>query len=186
MIVERILPFAKSLIQSHISPESVVIDATCGNGYDTLFLAQAVPSGHVYGCDIQSTAIENTAKKVSDFKNVSLYQTGHEKITQFISEKHRDHIHAALFNLGYLPKGDKSIVTRLSTTIQAIEHIFELLQPQGIIVLAVYPGHDEGYKESQALLQYLTAFDQQKAHILKYEFINQQNRPPFIIGIEKR
>ena len=53
-------------------------------------------------------------------------------------------------------------------------------------MLAVYPGHDEGYEESQALLQYLTAFDQQKAHILKYEFINQQNRPPFIIGIEKR
>ncbi|SUM33655.1 SAM-dependent methyltransferase, MraW methylase family [Staphylococcus gallinarum] len=53
MKVERILPFAKSLITSHVNSESIVIDATCGNGHDTLFLAEQVPDGKVYGFDIQ-------------------------------------------------------------------------------------------------------------------------------------
>lgn len=68
MKLERILPFAKSLITSHIQSDSIVIDATCGNGFDTLFLAQHVPKGHVYGFDIQQQAIDNTAKKIKSFK----------------------------------------------------------------------------------------------------------------------
>ena len=39
MKLERILPFAKTLIKQHIQEDSIVIDATCGNGHDTLFLA---------------------------------------------------------------------------------------------------------------------------------------------------
>lgn len=186
MIVERVLPFAKSLITSHITDESVVIDATCGNGWDTLFLAQSVPNGHVYACDIQALAIENTRQKVRNMAHITLLQTGHEKITDYITESHQFSVDAALFNLGYLPKGDKTIVTQAENTILAVENIFKILRPEGIIVLAVYPGHPEGRIESEALLDYFTAFDQNKAHILKYEFINQQNNPPFIIGIEKR
>ncbi|MDT0670719.1 tRNA (mnm(5)s(2)U34)-methyltransferase [Staphylococcus chromogenes] len=186
MIVQRVLPFAKSLITSHITDKSVVIDGTCGNGWDTLFLAQSVPNGHVYACDIQSLAIENTREKVKEMSHVTLLQTGHETITNYIAESHRHSVDAALFNLGYLPKGDKSIVTNAENTILAIESIFELLRAEGIIVLAIYPGHPEGRVESETLLNYFHSFDQEKAHILKYEFINQQNHPPFIIGIEKR
>lgn len=186
MKVQRVLPFAKSLITSHIKENSVVIDATCGNGHDTLFLAKAVPNGHVYACDIQQQAIKNTRDKIKDFSNVTLLQTGHEAVTDNIATTHLQQIDAALFNLGYLPKGDKSIVTTAENTIQAIEKIFKLLRTDGIIVLAVYPGHPEGFEESETLMEYFTNFDQQKAHILKYEFINQQNNPPYIIGIEKR
>ncbi|QHW36925.1 methyltransferase domain-containing protein [Staphylococcus ursi] len=186
MIVERILPFAKTLIRSHTTPESVVIDATCGNGHDTQFLADLVPNGHVYGCDIQQEAIENTKQRVQDYNNVSLFLTGHEWITQYIRDEHLTQVHAAIFNLGYLPKGDKSIVTQSATTLAAVQTIFAVLQPEGIIVLVVYPGHEEGAEESETLLKQLAAFDQQRAHVLKYEFINQQNRPPYVIALEKR
>lgn len=70
MKLERILPFSKTLIKQHITPESIVVDATCGNGNDTLFLAEQVPEGHVYGFDIQDLALENTRDKVKDFNHV--------------------------------------------------------------------------------------------------------------------
>lgn len=63
MKLERILPFSKSLIDSHINHNSIVIDATCGNGNDTAYFAQHVPNGFVYGFDIQEQAILNTQQK---------------------------------------------------------------------------------------------------------------------------
>ncbi|MCS4485302.1 tRNA (mnm(5)s(2)U34)-methyltransferase [Staphylococcus americanisciuri] len=186
MIVQRILPFAKELISTHIHSHSTVIDATCGNGHDTLFLAQSVPEGYVYACDIQQTAIEATRNKIKDFKHVTLVHTGHENIIKHIQPVHLAHLDAAIFNLGYLPKGDKHIVTQPETTITAIEQIFEHLRPEGIIVLVIYPGHPEGQIESEQVYRYLQSFDQHQAHILQYAFINQQNNPPYIIAIEKK
>lgn len=143
MKLERILPFSKTLIQNHITEDSNVIDATCGNGNDTLFLAQHVPNGHVYGFDIQATAIQNTSEKVKDYNNVTLIQEGHEHILEHLKDKVTNTIDAAIFNLGYASKGDKTIVTHPETTIKAIEDIFELLSVEGIIVLVIYHGHEE-------------------------------------------
>lgn len=186
MKIERILPFSKSLIDSHICESSIVIDATCGNGNDTLYLAEKTTQGFVYGFDIQKQAIENTHQKVKDFKNVSLIQDGHENVRQYILKKHIGLIDCAIFNLGYLPKGDKSIVTKPESTIKAIEEIFDLMRVGGIIILVIYHGHDEGKLERDALLKYLQELDQQKAHVLQYQFINQKNNAPFICAIEKR
>ncbi|QLK86296.1 class I SAM-dependent methyltransferase [Staphylococcus sp. 17KM0847] len=186
MIIERILPFAKTMMTTHVHTNSTVIDATCGNGLDTTFLAQLVPNGHVYACDIQSQAIVTTRQRTAQYSNVSIIQTGHEKIIDYIQPTHLQSLDGAMFNLGYLPKGDKSIVTRPETTIVAIEQILKHLRPKGIIVLAVYPGHEEGRIESEHVKQYVQQIDQQQAHVLQYSFINQQNHPPYIIAIEKR
>ncbi|WP_078160991.1 methyltransferase domain-containing protein, partial [Staphylococcus aureus] len=91
MKLERILPFSKTLIKQHITPESIVVDATCGNGNDTLFLAEQVPEGHVYGFDIQDLALENTRDKVKDFNHVSLIKDGHENIEHHINDAHKGH-----------------------------------------------------------------------------------------------
>ena len=180
MKLERILPFSKTLITSHIQEDSIVIDATCGNGNDTLFLAEHVPHGHVYGFDIQESAIQNTAEKIKNYSNVTLIQDGHENIVEHLDVTKSGMVDAAIFNLGYLPKGDKSIVTRPETTIKAIDSIFNVLNVEGIIVLVIYHGHEEGQVERDAILDYLEQFDQNKAHILKYQFINQVNHAPFI------
>ena len=76
---------------------------------------------------------------------------------------HKGHIDAAIFNLGYLPKGDKSIVTKPDTTIQAINSLLSLMSIEGIIVLVIYHGHSEGQIEKHALLDYLSTLDQKHA-----------------------
>ncbi|MBI5975679.1 tRNA (mnm(5)s(2)U34)-methyltransferase [Staphylococcus canis] len=186
MIVKRILPFAKSLIEDHVSSTSIVIDATCGNGLDTYFLAQLVPDGYVYACDIQTTAVHNTLKRINSFNNVEVHQISHDRIMEVIPVKHHQHIDAAMFNLGYLPKGDKTIVTQPDTTLNAINTIFNQLSPEGIIVIVVYPGHPEGKVESEKIEDVLSHFNQDNAHVLKYTFINQKNNPPYVLAIEKR
>ncbi|SCS32903.1 tRNA (mnm(5)s(2)U34)-methyltransferase [Staphylococcus caeli] len=186
MKLERILPFTKTLIQQHTEHNSIVIDATCGNGNDTLFLAQQVPEGKVFAFDIQDAAINNTKAKTDSYTNISLVKDSHANVNAHIPSEHHGHIDAAIFNLGYLPKGDKSITTQANSTIEAIENIFDMLASEGVIILVIYHGHEEGKVERDAILSYLQQFDQNKAHVLKYQFINQQNNPPFICAIEKR
>ena len=105
------------------------------------FLQQQVSNGHVFGFDIQDTDNPINFRKVKAFNNVTLIQDGHENIKKHIDIQFKGQIDAAIFNLGYLPKGDKSIVTRPETTIKAINAIFDYLSVEGIIVLVIYHGH---------------------------------------------
>ncbi|WP_203361422.1 class I SAM-dependent methyltransferase [Bacillus sp. REN10] len=190
MNLDGILPFVRKLLEKTITDGSIAIDATLGNGHDTLFLAKLVgDNGHVYGFDVQELAVTNTKTRLEEHQlhdRATLFNCGHEQAAASIPEKWHGHISGAVFNLGYLPKGDKAIVTKPETTISAIEQIFSMLHPGGIIVLVIYHGHEEGAVEKEALLKYVADLDQQKAHVLQYQFINQANQPPFIIAIEKR
>ncbi|PIC05462.1 16S rRNA (cytosine(1402)-N(4))-methyltransferase [Anoxybacillus flavithermus] len=190
MKLMRILPFARSLIDLAVKEGDIVIDATVGNGHDTLYLAERVgPSGHVFGFDIQAQAIENTTKRLREHHMdawVTLVQASHAELLSHIPPQYKGRITGAMFNLGYLPGGDKQIVTKPNSTIAAIEQLLEIMAPEGIIVLVIYHGHPEGAIERDALLQYVSTIDQQRAHVVRYEFINQINHPPFIVAIEKR
>ena len=187
-MLKKPLSFSHDIIMSTVSKGDYVIDATLGNGHDTLFLADLVgETGRVFGFDIQKAAIESTKERLAKdelLEQVKLIHDGHENMASYIPEEKR--ISAVMFNLGYLPKGDKHIVTTSKTTIQAIESLFDMLASEGIIVLVIYPGHPEGQIESNAVFNYLQQFNQQKAHVLQYGFINQQNNPPYICAIEKR
>lgn len=190
MALERILPFAKSLLKKVAAPGEIVIDATIGNGHDTIFLAELVgEQGHVYGFDIQSAAIEQAVKSLSAsglLERVSLFQQGHETVLEVLPTDVHGKLAGAIFNLGYLPGGDKSIVTLPHTTISALHQILSIVKKAGIVVLVIYPGHDEGKKERDVLLEEVKKIDQQQFHVLQYQFINQKNNPPFVIAIEKR
>ncbi|WP_028392597.1 class I SAM-dependent methyltransferase [Bacillus cihuensis] len=190
MILMKILPFARFLLEKTIEPGDIAIDGTCGNGHDTAYLAQLVgETGHVYGFDIQPEAIANTKEKLQTenlLQQCTLFYTGHEHIKANVPEHKFGQVKAAIFNLGYLPGGDKSIVTSADTTIAAIEQLLEIMAPNGIIVLVIYHGHTEGAIERNALLDYATSLPQDEAHVLQYGFINQLNKPPFIVAIEKR
>ncbi|MFK2824729.1 class I SAM-dependent methyltransferase [Bacillus sp. B190/17] len=190
MNLDGILPFARKLLEKVVTEGSAVIDATVGNGHDTLFLAKLVgDSGHVFGFDIQEQALANTAARLQEHglnERVTLFAHGHEQAAVCIPNEWHGRLIGSIFNLGYLPKGDKSIVTKPDTTIAAIEQILSMLAPGGIIVLVIYHGHEEGAVEKEKLINFAEQIDQQKAHILRYEFINQANNPPFIVAIEKR
>ncbi|MFE8703336.1 class I SAM-dependent methyltransferase [Cytobacillus sp. FJAT-54145] len=190
MKLDRILPFARQLLQKALQPGDIAVDATLGNGHDTLFLAGLVgENGHVYGFDIQEKALEASNSRLREnglSSRVTLFNEGHEHISTAIPLEQHGKVMAAIFNLGYLPGGDKSIVTKPETTIAAIEQLIEMMAPEGIIVLVIYHGHEEGAVERDYLLQFVRELDQQTVHVLQYQFINQQNHPPFIIAIEKR
>ncbi|GIN73093.1 rRNA methyltransferase [Bacillus sp. J14TS2] len=190
MGIESILTYVRSLLTRTVQKDDIVVDATVGNGHDTVFLAKLVgEAGKVYGFDIQAQAIEQTAKRLGAENAegpVQLFQTGHEYVSSCLPTEHHGQLAAAMFNLGYLPRGNKTIVTKPETTISAIEQLLSLLKIGGILVLVVYHGHEGGPKERDTLLEYVSALNQEAYHVLQYTFLNQRNHPPFVLAIEKR
>ncbi len=188
MKLDRILPYARLLLEKALTPGDVAIDGTMGNGHDTLFLAKLVgETGHVYSIDIQESALEQTRARLEEngkSSNVTLIHTGHEHVKSRIPDG--TEIAGAIFNLGYLPGGDKEIITTAPTTISSVEQILEMMKPEGIIVLVIYHGHPGGDIERDEILRFARAIPQDTAHVLEYKFLNQQNNPPFIVAIEKR
>lgn len=190
MKLDRILPFARNLLQLAINEGDYTVDATIGNGHDTAMLASLVgESGHVFGFDIQKEAIDNTTTRLNEqqlLNRVSLFHKSHNQLLTTIPTETHGKISGAVFNLGYLPGGNKEIVTKPNSTIEAIEQLLTIMKPDGIIVLVVYHGHEEGAIERDRLMEYCSTLDQNRAHVLMYRFMNQVNNPPFIIAIEKR
>ena len=111
---------------------------------------------HVYAFDIQAQAIENTKEKVKEYTNVTCILDSHVKVKDYIQET----LDFAIFNFGYLPKGDKTITTMKETSLQAVQNVLDILHPQGILCLCFYPGHEEGAKEKDYVLDYLLKQEQ--------------------------
>ncbi len=149
---------AQQLISSVITQGDSVIDATMGNGQDTLFLANTVgPQGKVYGFDIQTTAVARTRALLDQHGclNSTLIHQCHSKISEALAlEGIVAPISAAMFNLGYLPSSDKKIVTKTNTTLTALDSILPLLAKQACITILAYRGHPGGASEAEAISQY--------------------------------
>ncbi len=184
-MLERVLPYAKTLLSSVINEGDIAVDATAGNGHDTLFLANLVgETGFVYAFDIQQQAVDVTIQRLKENgleHRARVILDGHEQLTKYVQEE----VAGAIFNLGYLPGGNHDIITKGETTISAIEQLLSLLKIGGIIVLVIYHGHEGGKEERDAVIEFVKSLPQKYVHVLRYEFINQKNDPPFIIALEK-
>ena len=176
----RPLQMAHAFLEEVVTDEDIVVDATMGNGHDTLFLARLAKK--VYAFDIQEQAIEQTTKRLAEAKldNVELLLTGHENVDQYVES-----IKAAIFNLGYLPSADKSVITQPHTTIQALEKLCQRLVIGGRIAVMIYYGHAGGDVERDAVLDFVSQLPQQEFTVALYKTINQINQPPFLVMIEK-
>lgn len=187
-MLKTALRFSHELLEEVIELGDTVVDATMGNGNDTLFLAKLVgEKGLVYGFDVQEQALENTTERLekeNSFSQARLLLQGHETIETTLLPDEK--VKAAIFNLGYLPKGDKSVVTNELTTIRALEALLLRLEKSGRIVLVIYDGHDEGKIEKEEILNFVSKVEQEKFSVLNYHFINQRNNPPSLICIEKK
>ncbi|AEP01602.1 class I SAM-dependent methyltransferase [Weizmannia coagulans] len=185
-----VLSFAHLLLEKAVKSGGFAIDATAGNGHDTVFLAKRVgEGGKVFAFDIQPEAVRRTKERLEKeglVTRAELFCTGHEHASECIPAALHGKISGAVFNLGYLPDSDKTVITRPESTIAALEQIFSMLETGGIIAVVVYHGHEGGAYERDRLLDYVKQLDQKKAHVLRYEFLNQANHPPFLIAIEKR
>jgi predicted methyltransferase len=140
-----------------LRPGDLAVDATAGNGHDTCFLAECVgEDGHVWAFDIQATAIRRTRLALEQAGlagRVSMIAAGHQRLAEHLDG--RGPIRAIMFNLGYLPGGDKRIVTQAGNTISALEQSLASLAPDGLISLLIYRGHSGGREESDAITRWL-------------------------------
>ena len=183
MTLDRILPFTKYLLKKSIAEGDIAIDATCGNGNDTVLLSHLVgKKGKVYAFDVQKEAIDLTATKLKEagLENVNLILDGHENVLNYISSE----ISTAIFNLGYLPGSDKLVTTRGDTTWKAVVDILSLLKVGGIIILVIYHGHEEGKVERNYIEKKVATLDVGATSVLRYEFLNKVNAP-YMIAIER-
>ena len=177
----RLLDLQKQLILTHLSEGDTAVDFTMGNGHDTEFLSKTVGErGHVYAFDIQQQAVESTAAHLVAAgcpENYTLIHDSHHKVTDYVTCP----IKAGMFNLGYLPGGDKSITTMRATTMPAIEAAIELLGPKSILSIAIYPGHEEGDAEGRMVSEYLSTLDRFRVSVAQIKIINSPTSPYFMV-----
>ena len=185
MKLQRVLQYAQTLLKSAVTEGDIAVDATAGNGHDTLFLAQLVgDDGFVYAFDVQKQAVDATLHRLLDNAlehRALVLKDGHENVAKYINKP----VAGAIFNLGYLPGSDHEVITRPNTTIQALENLLKLLKIGGIIVLVIYHGHEGGKEERDEVIRFVSELPQKYIHVLRYEFLNQKNDPPFVIALEK-
>ena len=180
-----LLALQKSFILTHLQEGDTAVDFTMGNGHDTEFLSKTVgEAGRVYAFDVQEQAVASTRKNLAAAgcpQNYTLILDSHHNVKKYVTGP----IKAGMFNLGYLPGSDKSVTTMRETTMPAIEAALDLLDHDGVLLIAVYPGHAEGDAEGKMVLDYLSALDRRAICCTLIRIINSPTSPFFIV-VEKK
>jgi predicted methyltransferase len=173
------------LLQEVVRAGDLVVDATAGNGYDTVFLAEAVgASGKVVAMDLQSEAIQATRDRLLDKgmeERVELHQVSHVELGKLISPEKAS---AIVFNLGYLPGSDHSVITERDSTLVALGESVLALKPGGVLAVVCYPGHEGGHTEAEAVENFLR--DLGSFRLAKYQMLFTKSAAPFLLIASKR
>ena len=180
----NLLEIEKNFLIPHIKKGGVAVDFTMGNGHDTLWLSNAVgEEGKVYAFDIQPQALISSHKLLTESgapKNYTLILDSHSNVMDYVEEK----ICIGMFNLGFLPGGDKSITTKRDTTMVAIRAAIDLLDADGALLIAVYPGHEEGRLEGEMLQGEFSLLSPKEYSVSLLKLVNSPDCPFFYL-IEK-
>lgn len=174
----------KEFLLPHVIRGGVAVDFTMGNGNDTLWLSEKVgETGQVYAFDVQQKAVARTAERMkseASFENYTLICDSHHRVKDYVKTP----ICAGIFNLGFLPGGDKSITTLRETTLPAVDAALELLASKGALLIAVYPGHEEGRLEGELLQEKFSSLPQKQFSVSCLRIVNAPDCPFFYL-IEK-
>ena len=175
----------KHFLLEHIGEGDVVVDFTMGNGNDTLFLSRTVgEEGRVYAFDVQEAALISTREHLERAgapENYELILASHHRVKEFVNEP----IKAGIFNLGYLPRsGKKAVTTMRETTFPAVRAALELLAPDGVLIVAIYPGHEEGRLEGELLRDYFATLSRFRICASEFHILNSPDSPYFFL-VEK-
>ncbi len=189
-ILTKTTNLAMELTLKYIQEGDYVIDATCGNGHDTLALAKAVGSdGDVLAMDLQREALDASKALMAENKiqNVCFAQTNFRELSKFSSFAFPDRRPSAvMFNLGYLPGGDKNLTTNAEDSLLAIYHALDLIKPNGVVTVVLYSGHEEGAREKDAILEFVKQLPAQDYHVVYAQMYNQTKNPPEVVWVTKK
>ena len=161
----------------------IAVDATCGNGHDTLWLAEECD--RVYAFDIQQEAIRATADLLGAHNRIGkaeLFCESHANMKKRVPGMAT----IIVFNLGYLPGSDKAITTRRESTLCALREALKILRVDGLLCVTVYWGHPSGREEREAILEWAKSLDKSIFHCVHTDMLNQPNCPPEIVLITKK
>lgn len=173
-------------LRTTVLPGDIVVDATVGNGNDTLVLASLVgPTGTVYGFDVQPIALDVTKAKLERAgMKATLFCESHDGMVHMLPPDVRGTLRACCFNLGYLPGGDKSITTHVASTISAVRAAYDMLADTGLITIVAYQ-HDEGRVELAELRRWLPTLSDATVNVVESTFINRDPSSPVVFAIMK-
>jgi len=182
-ILKNTTELALLMCSQYADKEKTAVDATCGNGHDTLWMTDKFKK--VYAFDVQKEAIDSTYRllKGNDADgNVVLIHDSHGNMEKYLEEAPQ----VIVFNLGYLPGGDKSVTTEDGETLKAVEKSLELLDVGGLLCITMYHGHEQGAKERKSLLEWASGLSKSKYHCVHTNMVNQPKNPPEILWVTKK
>lgn len=182
------LDLAHHYWKSLVKPGDIVIDATCGNGNDILVLANLALTneneGLVFGIDSQAEAIESTRQHLIasiDEKIINHIILLHQCHSTFPDSLSSESVSLIVYNLGYLPKGNKTLTTMTPTTLQSLQQALRLIKSGGAISLTCYPGHDEGKREEDAVKEFAASLDPRQWSCCYHSWLNRRNAPSLLL-----
>ncbi len=170
----------------------LAVDATAGNGHDTLFLARLVGKrGRVWAFDVQAEAIDSARDRLLNVNGgrladrVTFVAEGHEHLARVLPADAIGRIRGATFNLGFLPGSDKRIVTTTEATLRALADLQAFMAPGGVISVHCYAGHAGGQEETDAVSDFCTALPWEKWRAARYELVNKMRNREALFLLEK-
>lgn len=182
MIPPRPTELARHLVREVLREGDIAIDATAGNGHDTLFLAQCVgPHGRVLAFDIQDEAVESTHSRLESagcLAQASIHRVCHSRMAEFTEPATARVI---MFNLGYLPGGDHALTTSAAQTLTALEAAATCLMPGGLLSVVCYPGHPGGDDEAAKVETWLMGLTSDGWRLAKYAMLGTLQAAPFLL-----
>lgn len=183
-MIRKMTDFNAILWGAYLKRGMCVLDATLGNGHDAVMIKSYIgDEGHLYGFDVQERALSISAEKLKAFQNVSLFLASHDTVDQQIP---KDVLDAAIYNLGFLPGGDKTQTTQCMSSLLSIQKVLYLLKVGGVLSVTFYPGHHEGKQEAEVITAYLKSLDAKRYHVMSNCYTNQSEEAPFTIWVEKK
>lgn len=175
-----------ALLEANLRPGDTVVDATMGNGHDTLYLAQKVgESGRVYAFDVQPQALRNTRVRLEQAgvaDRVRLILASHDTMDEHVPGEPD----AVVFNLGWLPGAEHSCTTQVETTLRAVNKAIRMIRKGGLVTVCVYPGHPEGTRELNALMAWASQLDDTRYDAFSCGYENLSAKPPRLIAVTRK
>lgn len=186
----RLTSLAQAAVAEVLGAGMAAIDATVGNGHDTLFLARQVgAAGQVYGFDVQPGALAAAAARLAAAgvaDRVRLLHAGHESMAEQLPAALRGRVGAIMFNLGYLPGSDKQCITRTASTLDALRQALDWLAPGGLLTVLAYRGHAGGGEEAAAVRHWLQGLDPGLYRLRRQAVAGQQDSGPELYLVCRR
>lgn len=178
--------WCQEMIRFQVKKGGIYVDATMGNGNDTLLFAKmAEQRGKVFAFDIQKAALEKTEKLLSlhgASDRVRLILDSHENMDRYLEKNSAD---AICFNFGYLPGGDHRIATDADTSVRAVSKALKILKPGGMLSLCIYSGGDTGFEEKEKILAYLKELPPKEYTVIQNTYFNRGSHPPMPVFVFK-